>query len=483
MATSTTTQPMLQQQTWLNYRTIWRWHFYAGLFCIPFVLWLATTGSIYLFRPQIEAWLDQPYEHLLITGPRATAAAQVKVAVAAVSGSNLHDYQLPRTAHSAVQIIVGRGAEEFRVYVNPYTLAVMKVVNEDHRLMKRIFYLHGELLMGDRGSYIVETAASWAIVMILTGLFLWWPRNATGLGGVLYPRLRQGPRIFWRDIHAVTGIWVSFLALSFLFTGLPWAKSWGGYLKAARAITGKAIVHEDWTTGRSSEIAARLAMDKNSLAVATDGQSMSMSMHMGHKGMAMGLPPSPNAYAPLDRLIGPVSRLHFAFPVLITPPMRRHGPWTARSDAQDRVLRDQVTLDPATGTILTRLNFGQRPLIDRLVGIGVAAHEGHLYGWLNQVVNLCTAMGLIVLCLSALVLWWRRRPEGALGAPQKSVKPHYTFAFAALVLALAIYLPLFGFTLVTVVAVERFILRRLPAAQQWLGLSDRKSAPGALSAA
>ncbi|HLH33890.1 MAG TPA: hypothetical protein VKX41_04400 [Alloacidobacterium sp.] len=35
-----------KQSHWLNYRTIWRWHFYAGLFCIPFVLWLATTGSI-----------------------------------------------------------------------------------------------------------------------------------------------------------------------------------------------------------------------------------------------------------------------------------------------------------------------------------------------------------------------------------------------------------------------------------------------------
>lgn len=467
MTTSATTQPMLQRQTWLNYRTIWRWHFYAGLFCIPFVLWLATTGSIYLFKPQIDAWLDQPYEHLPITGPRTTAAAQVKTAVAAVPGSNLHDYQLPRTAHSAVQIIVGRSTQEFRVYVNPYTLAVMKVVNEDHRFTKRIFYLHGELLMGDRGSYIVETAGSWAIIMILTGLFLWWPRNATGLGGVIYPRLRQGQRIFWRDIHAVTGMWVSFLALAFLLTGLPWAKSWGGYLKAARRITGKASLHEDWTTGRSSEIAARLAMDKNSLAVASDDGAM----HMGHRSMAPSMAPlPPNAYLPLDTLIGPVSRLHFAFPVLISPPMRRHGPWTARSDAEDRVLRDQVSLDPTTGAILTRVNFNQRPLIDRLVGIGIAAHVGQLYGWLNQVVNLCTAMGLIVLSISAVVLWWRRRPEGALGAPARFVRPRFTIGFAALVLALAVYLPLFGLTLLAVVATERLILRRIPAAERWLGL-------------
>ena len=40
------------------YRTIWRWHFYAGLLCLPLVLWLAVTGPIYLFKPQVDAWLD-----------------------------------------------------------------------------------------------------------------------------------------------------------------------------------------------------------------------------------------------------------------------------------------------------------------------------------------------------------------------------------------------------------------------------------------
>lgn len=453
---------------WLNYRTIWRWHFYAGLFCIPFVLWLSVTGSIYLFKPQIDAWLDRPYDHLTATGPRASAAAQVEAALAAVPGSNLHDYQLPQTAHDAVQILVGRKATEYRVYVNPYTLQVMHVINEDHRFTQRIFYLHGELLMGDMGSYIVETAASWAIIMILTGLFLWWPRAAGGLGGVLYPRLRQGGRLFWRDIHAVTGIWVSLLALCFLLSGLPWAESWGGYLKVARRVTGKALVHEDWSTGRSSIIAARLAIDENSLAVMeTD--------HMGHAGAKKSMP-SPASYAPLDRMIGPVSRLHLAFPVLIVPPMHRGGAWIGKSDAEDRVLRDQVTLNPATGAVIARQNFSQRPLIDRIVGFGIAAHVGQLYGWLNTAVNLCTALGLIVLCISAVVLWWRRRPESALGAPPRTGSPRFTFGFVVLVFALAVYLPLFGLTLLIVVLTERLVLRRLPATRQWLGLDYSNAA-------
>jgi uncharacterized iron-regulated membrane protein len=63
----------------------------------------------------------------------------------------------------------------------------MQVVNENSRPMTVIFHLHGELLMGDRGSMIVELAASWAIVMIATGIFLWWPRGAARLAGILSP--------------------------------------------------------------------------------------------------------------------------------------------------------------------------------------------------------------------------------------------------------------------------------------------------------
>jgi len=197
---------------WPGYNAVWRWHFYAGLFCIPFVLWLALTGSLYLFRPQIEALIDRPYANVATQAPRASAAAQAQAAVRAVPGSVLHRYQLPDTPNQAVQIIVGAGARETRVFVHPQTLAILKRVDEDNRLMPIVFRLHGELLAGDKGSYLVELAASWTIVMILSGLFLWWPRGG-GLGGMLYPRLRSGGRRFWRDLHGVTGFWISFLAL------------------------------------------------------------------------------------------------------------------------------------------------------------------------------------------------------------------------------------------------------------------------------
>jgi len=441
------------------YRMIWRWHFYAGLFCIPFVLWLAVTGSIYLFKPQVESLIDRPYDTLTV-GERAPFSAQVRAALAALPGATLQSLELPETSSSATRVIVGDHGLSTRVYVHPGTLQILKIVPEDDRLENVVFKLHGELLMGDTGSIVVELAASWAIVMIVTGLYLWWPRRATGLAGVVYPRLSAGGRTFWRDLHAVTGLWVSFFTLFILLSGLPWAKSWGAYLQEIRTVTGTAVAKQDWPSGSPE--------NKGSAAMAMDDMA-------GMPGMAMGKPVASQSldFAALDRVAASVIPLNLAPPVLVSPPEAADGPWTAKSDAQNRILRSDITLDGATGQMLSRVDFGQRQLVDRIVGVGVAAHEGHLFGWLNQLVSLSTALGLIAVCTSAIVMWWRRRPVGVLGAPRIMPGAAPSAAIVGVIVGFGLLLPLLGASLIIVLLFERLILARMPASGAWLGLRRR----------
>ena len=434
------------------YNAVWRWHFYAGLFCIPFVIWLACTGSIYLWKPQIEALIDRPHDRLAVTGPAARPAEQVAAAIAAVPGAMLHRYELPRSPASAVRVIVGKGGEETRVYVHPQTLAILKQVKEDDRLMRIVFRLHGELMMGERGSWLVELAASWAIMMILTGLYLWWPRGRTAAAGLLYPRLRGGRRVFWRDIHAVTGLWVSAFALFLLISGLPWAASWGSYLKAARSLSGP-VAAADWLTERAPD----------------PGQGAMLGDHAEHGGMTMAH--SAHGNDALDRLVAVVVPMRLAAPVLIAPPTRPGGPWTAKSDAANRPLRTTLTLDGASGAILKREDFRDRRLVDRIVGYGIAAHEGQLFGLANQLLGAFTALSLILVAASATVLWWRRRPQGPLGAPLPLGRPRFGRVLAGLVGMMALLLPLFGLSLAAMLATERLLLRRIPAVSRWLGLA------------
>ena len=465
---------------WPDYQAVWRWHFYAGLFCIPFVCWLACTGAVYLFKPQVEAWLDRPYAHLMRPAEmRAPPLAEVRAALAAEPGSVLHAYQLPTAPDAAAEVLVGKGVQEWRVWVHPVTLRVLKAVPEDDRFMKVVFRLHGELLLGDRGSVLVELAASWAMVMILTGLYLWWPRSARGLAGVLYPRLAAGRRLFWRDLHATAGVWVSALALFLLVSGLPWARSWGGYLKEMRVLAGQAVVRQDWTTGRSSELAQRAALSAGSLSGQQVARSDAMA-GMDHADMAgmrrpaLALPPG--AYASVDRVAGTAAALHLAYPVLVSPPLKPQGAWSGRSDAQDRPRRVTLRIDGASGRLLKREDFGQRNWVDQAVGVGVAAHEGQLFGWPNQLVGLFTALSLLTVSVSAIVLWWRRRPQGLLGAPLPAGEPRFSGVLLALVVLMGVLLPLFGASLALVFVGERWGLSRIGGVSRWLGLRPRPAA-------
>jgi uncharacterized iron-regulated membrane protein len=462
------------QRAWPGWQRLHRWHFYAGLFCLPFIILLSITGAIYLFKPQIEAQLYRSFNQLVVNQPQPPSA-QVKAALAGIPDGVLNAYVLPETPRAASQVLVGKDSQLFRVWVHPESLAILGQQPEDGRLMRWIFRLHGELLLGDQGSMLVELAASWSIVLILTGLLLWWPRQASGIGGVLYPRIGKGRSVFWRDLHAVTGIWIAFFVLFLLISGLPWAKSWGGMLKSIRHFGATMAVQQDWTTGRGDELNERRRM--NSPALNSPRPLNDHADQHGHSVMGNTL----QDYRALDMLVPAIQPLNLPSPVLITPPSKRSAAWQARSDTQNRPQRITLTLDAATGQVLKQQTFADKPLLDRVIGYGIAAHEGQLFGLPNQLLGLFTAVGLLLVTFSSIVLWWRRNqsrksPDATklrktLGAPPyiASRQPLARGLFV-IIGALAILLPLFGLSLLALMLTEKLVLSHIPPARHFLGL-------------
>lgn len=466
----TGTPAPLSRRPWPDYRAVWRWHFYAGLFCIPFVIVLSISGAIYLFKPQIEGWIEHSHDHLPLTGQPAPVTDQVQAALDAFPGSTPSGYELPPTAAAAARVLVRQQGVTHRVYVHPETCQVLHSIPDQDRFMRWIFRLHGELLMGDRGSHLVELAASWTIVMILSGLYLWWPRQTRGWGGVLYPRLNFGSKVLWRDLHSVAGVWISLLTLFLLATGLPWAKFWGNYFKSIRRATGTAVAQQDWTTGSERGAAAR----------GGEGGGEGGGEHANHGraprqaggGRRGGGGVMPRDLAAFDRVAATVRPLQLAPPVIISPPTSADSEeWSAKSQAANRPLRVNLVVNGTTGKIVSREDFRDRHWIDRAVAVGIAAHEGQLFGWPNQLLGLLTALGLVLLSVSGVVMWWRRREPGTLGALPHRAAPRVSWLLLAIVLLLAIYIPLFGASLVVVLSVEKLILQRIPSIARWLGLT------------
>lgn len=464
---------------WLGYNTVWRWHFYAGLFCIPFIVLLAITGAIYLFKPQFEAYQESSYQAKANGKVAQSVTSQVLAAEKALPHAQFSAYQLPASPQAPAHVMLMHKGELMRVLVNPYTLQVMNVATEEDRFMPWIHRLHGRLLMGDKGSYLVELAASWAIVMMVTGLFLWWPRDAKGWAGVLYPRLRIAngqqasgkiaPRIFWRDVHAVIGFWIAFFVLFLLVSGLPWTKSWGGLLKEVRQFgaMSQTQIKQDWITSQ------REVREANTVLTPDDEHA-----HHRHDQQVIGdLSEQVVLPASFDTMVRNVAGLQLPPPVIIAAPSKRNVGWIGKSDTQNRPWRVTVDVDPQSGAILSRTNFADKPMLDRVVGYGVAVHEGQLFGWFNQLLGLFTALGLVAVVVSGVVMWFRRRPVTTLGAPFAQTRQNTRMPVATILvtLLLAMLLPFLGLSLIMVLIIERLVLVRLPKVAHFLGLPARTS--------
>jgi uncharacterized iron-regulated membrane protein len=258
-----------------------------------------------------------------------------------------------------------------------------------------------------------------------------------------------GKRAFWRDIHAVTGFWVSSFALVLLITGLPWASVWGDAFKLARTELGLIQGKQDWKTGddhAEHDHQAMMAMERANVPLAS-----------------------------LCMIVAKARKEQLEFPVIIAPPGEKME-WIVKSNTQNRPKRVTITYDMATGAQLNRQNFGDRHVIDRIVGYGIAWHEGALLGWFNVAVGLFTVAALITLMVSGFLMWRRRRPEAVLGAPPAPHMPARIGGAVAILLLLAVLLPLLAASLILLWLVERLILPRLPRVSLWLGLAQRPKA-------
>jgi uncharacterized iron-regulated membrane protein len=169
-------------------------------------------------------------------------------------------------------------------------------------------------------------------------------------------------------------------------------------------------------------------------------------------------------------MVATVAPLGLANPVLIAPPTRAGGNWTAKSDPRNRRLGVDLVLDGTTGAIVKRTDFSAKPWLDRAIGTGIAAHEGALFGWLNQLVSLFTTTGLVLLSVSGLMMWRKRKPEAVLGAPVALRRVRFSGGLITLMVALGLYFPFLGASMLLVGLSEKFILRRIPATRHWLGL-------------
>jgi len=445
------------------YATVWRWHFYAGLMVAPFLLILAVTGAIYLFNTELN---DAIYPDLMFVDASAEAlpaSRWIDSAEAAFPGSRVTRIDTPREAgRSAMLFVTPAEGMPRRVFVDPTTATVLGSFVYERTLVGLADTIHGSLMLGWFGDAIVEIAACWAVILIVTGLYMWWPRRARTKGGVWYPRVAARGRRFWRDLHAVTGLYVAGLILFLVFTGLPWAGVWGGQLLSP-AIEALGLGY----SGARTPIASSAQPDTRLTAAergrespwALEGVAPPTSAAHAHHGGAMAADTTlAGADIGVDRARQIFAAHGMDSSYWLMLPMGPTGVYKAQSYPDRPQGQRSLFVDRYSGSVLRDVDFAEYGLAGRAIELGIALHMGNYFGLINQLVMLATCLAIIVLVVSGFVMWWRRRPAGRLGAPPRRA-PMRTRYLGAIVLTMIVVLPLAGASLVAVLIADRLIQR------------------------
>lgn len=374
----------------------WRIHFWAALIASPFALIAAFTGILYIFTPQIEAALYRDLDRVTPAGSMRTLDDAVAAAHAAApaglvlrsvvpaygSGDSVKAYFAPvgvkpgHEGHHHGPAAGAAAAQPTVVYVNPYTAEVLGSQVEAERFGNWSKKLHSSLLQGGGWRWLIELAASWLMVMLITGIYLWWSRgNQKSL-----PQKGAKGRLAWKQWHAFLGILLSLISLTIVTTGLTWSQYAGDQIRTARDMTGQAPPQAPRHL-KSTAVEGRTSLSWQSAWDAARREAPDVAMQL-------------------------------------TAPRRADGVWRAvNADTSQPEKKFDLLLDAYSGNRLYYAGWDRQTAFAKATAIGIPFHRGE-FGWWNQALLLVFGLGILFSLVSGWVMFFKRRQPGTFGLPR-----------------------------------------------------------------
>ncbi len=390
---------------------LWKWHVIAGMVSLPIVLLLSITGGIYLFKVDYEAPIQQSTKQVVPMGTAIPYQQQWEIAKSSMT-KKPSAMVVPEGPDHATEFFSGRFGHKTSFFVDPYTAKTSGTIRADEGLMYKVRKLHGELLLGGFGTKIVELVASWMLVLILTGLFIFWPARQRGIQGFFIPRIANGKRLFFRDIHAIGGFWVSGLLLLVLAGAFPWTDVVGGNFKNLQKWTGTGFP-KSW----------------NGIGIASEPSDTSVT---------------------LDDIVAKANDLNLPGEITISFPKGKNGVYSVGNTYYPELDKQQkFHFDRYSGAQLLHQQWADVGVLMRDRMWVMAFHQGQFGPW-NWYLMLGIAVLLTAISISAIFSYLLRKKKGSWGIPKvpKSFTVGYGIVF--ILILLGVVLPLFGGSLVLI---------------------------------
>ncbi|WP_416191170.1 PepSY-associated TM helix domain-containing protein [Neisseria sp. CCUG12390] len=461
--------PNPAQQANRRYLLVWRWHFYAGLFVAPFLILLAVTGLAMLLFANISGREGERIrvEPQAVVQPLSVQAEAARAALQSETASVVQ-YLSPRAGDMVAVFRVNDGDKAMMVAVDPYNAQAVKVFprNQDgYHLMDEI---HSDILLGAFGDYLLETAASLTILLIITGFYLWWSKQGR-LKNIFLPKIGSG-RSAWRDIHGAVGAWVSLVLLLFCLSGIAWAGIWGGKVVQAwnQFPAGKWGVAPNPES--DAETYGRLLNDGKTKEVPWVLELTPMPQSGTTLGKDGINPSEPMTLETVDRY---AREIGFQGRYQVNFPKGEKGVWTLSQDSMSYddsspFIDRTVHLDQYSGRQLADIRYDDYSWFGKFMAVSIALHMGTL-GWWSVATNIVFCLAVILMCISGFVMWWKRRPEQAVGLhpPAANINLPVWWAMAVPLLAVALLFPTALIAVLLIAVLDFVLLSRIPALGKW----------------
>lgn len=196
-------------------------HLWLGLGSGLVVLIVSLTGAIYSFQEEYDAYTkaDLLFVKQVKSSVRLQPSqllSQVQKTYPAEKIVQLRMKQVPLNA-TAIALTDKRKA----ICLDPFTGQIVGVYHTRRDLMGIALQLHLNLMLGDIGAEIIRWNVLIFLIMLLSGLYLWFPTRRNQLKTAFRVKWSSWKRINY-DLHKVWGFYMLWLLLPITLTGVYW---------------------------------------------------------------------------------------------------------------------------------------------------------------------------------------------------------------------------------------------------------------------
>lgn len=207
-----------------------RIHLWGGLVSGIVVFIVSITGCLFVFEEEIRDLTLRQYRFV-------TPAETAKVPLASIEAQVNKEFpgkQIEQVkvfadpSHSVIVKLVdskakpGKGKKEAYGF-NPYTGALLGKFNMERDFMHIVEDMHKSLLLEETGKWIIKVNVVVFLVMLLSGLYIWWPRKKNQRKFAFTINFKSKFQVLNYSLHNVLGFYFLLPLFLITLTGIWWA--------------------------------------------------------------------------------------------------------------------------------------------------------------------------------------------------------------------------------------------------------------------